>query len=226
MRQRTGLFLTMLTMLAMLAFLSACGVTTIIDAPAPPIRTPLTTPTPSGPAVAQNALTLGGSMAAFNNKFSPIALLDYGNGWTYLGPLGKVHTVTYAGDDGMDYDETSPHRVFGIQNDISRFGTAIGWTIAQAKTFCASFAPADAKLTGTTTLYEPTHLASGFVQHYTSVSLANTLPTSDFVDANGKAKTPGTFFIDYGYMYDGPDKVYVDGCILGTNEHYMDGLPV
>jgi hypothetical protein len=186
------------------------------------VTTP-TTPTPAGPVVAQNAVTLGGSMAAFNNKFSPIALLDYGNGWTYMGPLGKVHTVTYAGDDGPDYDETSPHRVFGIENDVSRFST--WWTIAQAKPYCASFTPADAKLAGTTTVYFDKSLAKGFVQHYTSVSLANTLPAKDFVDANGKARTPGTFFTYYNYIYNGNSNPLVDGCVLGTDERNLDSIP-
>jgi hypothetical protein len=211
-------------MLTLLGSLFACGVGTTIDAPPPPIRTPLTTPTLSGSTVSKNAIALGGSMAAFNNKFSPIALLDYGNGWTYLGPLGKVHTVTYAGDFGIDYDETSPHRVFGIQNDVSRFST--WWTIAQAKPYCRSFAPADAKLTGTTTIALDSTLAQGFVQHYTSVSLANTLPAKDFVDAKGKAKTPGTFFIYYNYTYNGNNNPLVDDCVLGTDESNLNALPV
>jgi len=163
-------------------------------------------------------------MAAFNNKFSPVALLDSGYGWTYMGPLGKVHTVTYAGDFGPDYDETSPHRVFGIENDVSRFQA--WWTVAQAKTYCASFAPADAKLTGTTAVTFDSTLADGFVQRYTSVSLANTLPAKDFVDAIGNAKTPGTFFIYYQYTYNGNKNPLVGTCILGTDESNMGSLPV
>lgn len=229
MNQRVGWWLCArglsigLTFIALLLLcsLSACadaGGTQISDNP------PLSAPTvaPKGGTVPQSAVVLGGSMLAFNNKFQPIAQLDDGFGWTYRGPYGGLHTTAFAGDTGPDYDEVSTHRVFGIDN--SRFDAP--WTVTQAKTFCTSFIPADAKLTGATNLSFGKSLAQGFVQYYSSVSLANTLPPKDFVDAKGKALTPGTFFIYYNYPYNRPNNRVVDGCVLGTDESYMDALPV
>ena len=211
MRQRTGLFLTVLTMLIMttiLGTLSACGAG---DSTARPSLTSAPTSTPSEPTIAQNALTLGGSVVAFDNKFGA-GNCCFENGWTYQGSFGQQmwtgvntdHTVA------SNVDEGSPQRVIDIENSGPQLSD-MHLTLAQAKTLCGGFLPAGAKLQHSITASWGTELL------YSSTLLANTLPASAFVYKDGAAAPAGTIFMYYEDSLSGPTNT-IGHCGLATDE--------
>jgi hypothetical protein len=200
--------LALLTLLTLLGSLSACGVTTIIDAPPPPIP--------------QSAVTLGGSVFAFDKKYGA-SNCCYLNGWTYQGPFGQkmwtgVNTDHTLG--GSALDESSSQRVIDIEN-YGPISSSMNITMTQAKSLCGSFLPSDAQLQHTITVSRG-GVAAGSELTYTSTLLANTLPTSDFTDKDGKVTPPGTFFVNYDYSYIRPSGPLVAGCGLATAESLLN----
>jgi hypothetical protein len=225
--QRPRLLLTILALLTMstlLGSLSACAADTAIYSSPPniTITTPVTTPTPSVPTIAQSAVTLGGSVVAFDKKFGANNCC-FENGWDYKGPYGQMWTGVYIGspDSLRNVDERSPQRVVGIENGGAMYAE-MSWTLTQAKTICGSFLPPDAKYHSTTLVrYEAVNV-TGFEAHYTSVSLANTLPASAFTDAKGQPTPPGTFSIYYEYSFNGPNHNSINRCTMGTDEQWVE----
>lgn len=214
--RRTGVLLTILTLLTVLGSLSACGYTTIIDAPPQTITTPVTTPTtptPSIPTIPQSATTLGGSVVSFDKKFGA-SNCCYENGWQYHGPYGLMWTgVNTDHTPASNVDENSTQRVIDVENAGWMIDASLNLTMSQAKALCGSFLPADAKVQHTS------QLAYGSELRYTSSLLANTLPASDFVDASGKATARGTFFVYYA-----TSGGTVASCGLATDESLLNIL--
>jgi hypothetical protein len=60
---------------------------------------------------------------------------------------------------------------------------------------------------------------TAFEKRYTSALLVNSLPASDFLDVNGQAVTPGTFYMNYSATYNGSPVMLVGSCTLSTDEH-------
>jgi hypothetical protein len=206
-------------MLAVLAILSACASESTPPAGANSAPTP--TVTPSKPTVLASAVTLGGSVVAFDKKFGANNCC-FENGWTYQGPYGQMWTGVYTGspDSLRNVDESSTQRVVGVEDGGAMYAE-MSWTLTQAKTICGSFLPPDAKYHTTTLVrYEAVNV-TGFEAHYTSVSLANTLPASAFTDAKGQPAPPGTFSIYYEYSFNGPNHDSINKCAIGTDEEWV-----
>lgn len=212
MRQRSGLFLAVLAVLSLLIGLCACATDTATQTSVPPAdATAVTIPTPAVPIIAQNAITLGGSVVAFDNKFGA-GNCCFENGWTYQGPFGQQiwtgvntdHTIA------SNVDEGSTQRVIDIENSGPQLSD-MNLTLAQAKSLCGGFMPADAKLQHTITASWGTELL------YTSTLLANTLPASAFVYKDGVVAPAGTIFMYYEDSLSGPNNT-IGHCGLATDE--------
>lgn len=184
-----------------------------------------TTPTPSAPTVSQNAVTLGGSVAAFDKKFGANNCC-FENGWTYQGPYGQLWTGVYTGsiDSLRNVDESSTQRVVGIENGGAMYAE-MSWTLTQAKTICGNFLPPDAKYHSTTLVLYNAVNVTGIEAHYTSVSLTNTLPASVFTDAKGRPAPPGAFSIYYEYSFNGPNHDSINRCTMGIDEQWVEHQP-
>jgi hypothetical protein len=208
-------------LLTLLGSLCACGVGTTIDAPAQPITTPAPTSTPSKPTIPQSATTLGGSVVSFDKKFGA-SNCCYLNGWTYQGSFGQQMWTGVNTDHtpASNVDETSTQRVIDIEN-YGPISSSMNITMTQAKSLCGSFLPSDAKLQHTITVSRG-GVVAGSELSYTSTLLANTLPTSDFTDKDGKATPPGTFFVNYDYSYIRPSSPLVAGCGIATDESLLN----
>lgn len=215
MRRCTGLLLTILTMLALLGTLSACSQgehLTAIYPTAAPLKQP---------NIPQSATTLGGSVVAFDTKFGA-SNCCFENGWTHQGPYGQLWTGVYTGSPNSvrNVDERSSQRVVGIENGGAMYAE-MSWTVTQAKTICGSFLPPDAKFNTTTLVRYESVNVTGIEAHYTSVSLANTLPPSAFTDAKGQSTPPGTFYVYYEYSFNGPNHDSINRCTIGTDEEWV-----
>lgn len=208
MTRRTGVLLVILALLTVLSSLSACADDTTRRASVPPGTT---TPTPSNSTIAQNAITLGGSVVAFDTKFGA-GNCCFENGWTYQGPFGQQmwtgvntgHTIA------SNVDEGSMQPVIDIENSGPQLSD-MRLTLAQAKSLCGGFLPADAKLQHSITESWGSELL------YTSTLLANTLPTSAFVYKDGAAAPAGTIFMYYEDSLSGPTNT-IGHCGLATDE--------
>lgn len=190
------------------ALASPSSATPIQSPAAAPTAIPTATPMPTIP---QSTAILGGSVFAFDKKFGANNCC-YLNGWNYQGQYGPMWTGLYTGDPS--FDESSRQRAVGIDNDGG--GSSTLWTMSQAKAICGGYLPPDAKYHGTTTVYLANFVV-GIELHYSSASLANTLPPQDFTDVNGKHTTSGTFYVYYQY---GSTSTSVYQCALGTNEQF------
>jgi len=137
------------------------------------------------------------------------------NGWEYTGKFGVTFTGVIEADGNYTTQPSDPNdRVTGIETAP----TTRNWTRSQEETMVGQFLPPDAKLVHTNTVYQPGNPAAaiGIEKTYTSVLLANTLPASDFINANGNLVQPGTLYV---YLNDGFEKV--DANMLGTDEGYV-----
>jgi hypothetical protein len=218
--------------LMFIALLLVCSLSACADARgttasgATPPATATTAPaTPRGGIIPKSSAVLGGSVFAFNKKFGA-SNCCFENGWTYQGPYSQMWTGVYTGGPNSltNVDERSTQRVVGIENGGVMYAE-MSWTLAQAQSICGSFLPPDAKYHNTTlVLYEAVNV-TGFEAHYTSVSLANTLPASAFTDAKGQPAPPGTFSIYYEYSFNGPNHNSINRCAMGTNIPWVEHQP-
>ena len=223
-RQRTRLLLTILALLTMstlLGNLTACGHDDAVAlGPTTPTATAL-----KQPNIPQNSPVLGGSVAAFDKKLGA-SNCCFENGWTYQGPYGQMWTGVYTGspDSLRNVDESSTQRVVGVEDGGSMYAE-MSWTLTQAQSICGSFLPPDANYHTTTLVrYEAVNV-TGIEAHYTSVSLANTLPASAFTDAKGQLVPQGTFSIYYEYSFNGPNHNSINRCTMGTDEQWVEHQP-
>ena len=186
---------------------------------------PTPTATPNGGVIAQGSAILGGSVFAFDKKFGANNCC-FENGWTYLGPYGQMWTGVYTGstDSLRNVDESSTQRVAGVENGGPMYAE-MSWTLTQAKTICGGFLPLDATYHNTTLVRYDIVNVTGIEAHYTSVSLANTLPASAFTNAKGQPAPPGTFSIYYEYSFNGPNHDSINRCTMGANEQWVERQP-
>ena len=228
MKPIRGLMLAILTLLTLLGSLCSCAGDTVASSRLPPVSngTPSApTTTPKGGTIPQASAVLGGSVFAFDKKFGANTCC-FEDGWTYQGPYSQMWTGVYTGgaDSLRNVDESSRQRVVGIENGGAMYAE-MSWTLAQAETICGSFLPPDANYHTTTLVrYEAVNV-TGFEAHYTSVSLANTLPASAFTDAKGQPTPSGTFFIYYEYSFNGPNHDSINRCTLGSDEQWVERQP-
>jgi hypothetical protein len=189
------------------------------------VSVPTDTPPPGIP---QATAVLGGSVFAFDQRFGANNCCSE-NGWTYQGPYGQMWTgvdieQTGYGGSTAKLDERSLARVMGIEIG-SGGGIETSWTMAQATAICDRFLPSDATYQKSTYVYGGSS-ARGIRLNYTSASLANTLPPSDFTrtDTTGtRPSPPGTFYVFYQYghyTYGDPSSTTVHQCRIGTDEFW------
>ena len=175
--------------------------TTQTDAPT---DTPIPTTAPAG--IADGSAVLGGTIMAFDNKIGSNNCCQ-DNGWED----GNTHVLVYTAQDGgrwyQKVGEQSSERVTGVLLQLFESGT---WsTIQDAQKAIAPYMPSDAHLIKS--------LGNGEYE-YESNLLAQTLPASDFVDANNHPEQPGLFFA----YYDAPGNNQVDYCEIATDRGFQN----
>ena len=197
----------------MTLLLSACGETTqstTSQTTFAPTRQPTSAPTtPPKPTINLNLAMLGGSIHAFDQKFGSNNCC-YRNGWTPpSGPYVAVEDDTY---NGLNVDETSLNRVVLIEIQPQPDGQTTDpvWSVSNATSICNAYLPPDAKYQSSF-LVPLADLTKGSVKVYYSTLLANSLPSKDFVDRNGKQGKPGTIYVYFEYH---PDASHIGGCYL------------
>lgn len=219
------MFIALLLICSLSACADAGGTTPSASSATPPAPASTPTATPRGGIIPQTSAVLGGSAFAFDKKFGANNCC-FENGWTYQGPYGQMWTGVYTGsiDSLKNVDESSTQRVVGIENGGVMYAE-MSWKLTQAQSICGSFLPPDAKYHNTTlVLYDAVNV-TGIEAHYTSVSLANTLPASAFTDAKGQLAPQGTFSIYYEYSFNGPNHNSINRCTMGTDEQWVEHQP-
>ena len=188
------------------------------------INAPPDIPPTRSPNIPRMSVTLGGSVFAFDNTFGVYTCCDH-QGWDYQGPYGPMWTGVYTGEVDMmvhTFNASSSRRVVGIVNS-SPIDIPTDWTIEEAKAICGRFLPPDAKYQTTNNVGE--NGLAGIEDYYTSVSLANTVPSSYFTDWTGKPATLGTFYVVYRYYrIAGPNAPTIGQCRVGTDENWTLNL--
>jgi hypothetical protein len=219
------MFISLLLICSLSACADAGGTTVSASGATPPATASTPTATPLGGIIPQTSAVLGGSVFAFDKKFGANNCC-FENGWTYQGPYGKMWTGVYTGgpDSMTTMDESSTQRVVGVEDGGAMYAE-MSWKLTQAQSICGSFLPPDAKYHNTTfVLYDAVNV-TGIEAHYTSVSLANTLPATAFTDAKGQLVPQGTFSIYYEYSFNGPDHNSINRCTMGTDEQWVEHQP-
>jgi len=177
------------------------------DTPVPPPQ-PTPKPTPMPATIPASAAVLGGTIAAFDNKFGDNNCCHY-NGWDVGNNWVGVYTVQDGENWYQAVGEHSNEQVVGINihpynTDITNANTPVWNTIQAAEKVCGAYLPPDAKL----------KTSSGSSLEYYSAALANTLLKSDFTDTNNHLEQPGLFFVNYD-NYNSSSQI--DYCLIGTD---------
>ncbi len=186
------------------------------DTPIPATDTPTPKPTSAPKNTVGSQSVIGTTLSSFNAKYGqPYDHSVNANGTTtykYQGPnnnISQINVFTYPNSD----------RIYAIIAGAN----AQNWDATTALTVCIAFIPEDAKLDQATSV-QKSGVDVGLYQPGTSVELMNTLPASEFVDADsGATVKPGTYSVLYSYV-SGSSGTEVNACSVAVGKQTTTSL--
>lgn len=172
-----------------------------------PTQAPTAAPTTKPKPTLGSQTAVGNTVDAFTAKFGSSASQksDSNGGTTFQyqnvnNNVGTMDVITFPNSQTL---------VLGV---VLAPPAGQSWDATTALTVCISFIPEDGKIDNPKSITDSAGIDVGLYQGGSSVELADTLPSSDFLNADtGSTVTPGTFSTIYSYVA-GSNGTQVDAC--------------